>query len=359
MKRKTRLNKFGLLLALLALMAVTLPVLAEEGDVTGSFGTNGAPEVTSILIHNTGTTDEPASLTPLETYDIKVTVSEPDGLGNLDSLDVKLFADTTGLGLDQYTETNFDNAAPDRQSAAMVRWDRETNSCTVYFEDSTSWALGTATLPAPADIDGTDDPTSFTFVFPLTIGKAAFETNNDYYEWYLGAKVTDGASISAYNYFNGTTAYKTMNWYGEVAVPEGITVDWGDLPPGTPYSHADAMEKLDRLLLYNSNGLFAMTAKADTTWTGSPDGSVTLTETVFPTELDNFYIRACFVTDADAEYARALDADGQPVEISYIMNPIGENGYAAINHTLWMSTSENMTGQRVYTGTIYYGVVND
>ncbi len=359
MKRKTRSNKFGLVLVLLALMVVTLPVLADDGDVTGTFGTSGTPEITSILIHDTGTTDEPGSLTPLETYDIKVTVSEADGLGNLDSLDVKLFADTAGLGLDQYTEANFDNAAPDQQSAAMIHWDRETNSNTMYFDGSTSWVLGTATLPAPADIDGEDDPTSFTFVFPLTIGKAAFETNEDYYEWYLGAKVTDGASISTYDYFNGTTAYKTMNWYGEIAVPQDITVDWGNLPESTPFWYADALERLNNIVIYNANGLFAMTAKTDTTWTGSPDGSVTLTETVFPTELDEFYIRTAYDGDFNADHARALDADGQPVEISPTMNPTQEGGYAVTEHTLWMSTSDNMTGGRVYTGTIYYGIANN
>ena len=358
MKRKTRFNKFGLVLALLALVVVTLPVMADEGDVTGSFGTAGAPEISSILIHDTGTTDEPGSLTPMQTYDIKVTIAKAEGLGYLDSLVVKLFADTAGNGLDQYTESNFNAAIGDMISAAVITWSKSTNTAALDAGESESWALGTATLPSAGDIDGEGDPTSFTFVFPLTIGKIARETDGDYYEWYLAAKATDASALSGYGYFESAVPYKTMNWYGEMIVPDDKVIDWGGLPAGTLSTDDRASERLAFGMRYIANGGYRMTAKTDTTWTADPEGSVTLTEDLQPTGLDEFYLRANYTSS----YAGGvtLDADGQSVYMGGIGGASNdEQGFVSANENLWIALSTNMTIGRVYSGAIYYGIVNN
>ena len=346
------------LLCLGLLLLTATPVFADDGDVTGSFGTAGAPEITSILIHDTGTTDEPGSLTPMQTYDIKVTLSKAQGLGELDNLVIKLFADTAGNGLDQYTESNFDAATADLTSTAVITWSKSTNSAALAAGGSESWALGTATLPSAGDIDGEDDPTSFTFVFPLTIGKIARETDGDYYEWYLAAKATDASALSQYGYFESTVPYKTMNWYGEMIVPDDKVIDWGGLPAGTLSTDDRASERLSFGMRYIANGAYRMTVKTDTTWTADPVGSVTLTENLQPTGLDEFYLRAHYMDS----YAQGvtLDADGQPVN----MNAMGgaspsETGNVSANEHLWIALSTNMTIGRVYSGAIYYGIVNN
>ncbi len=346
------------LLCLGLLLLTASPVFADEGDVTGSFGTAEVPQVISILIHDTGTTDEPGSLTPMQTYDIKVTVTKGEGLGELDNLVVKLFADTAGNGLDQYTESNFDAATADLTSAAVITWSKSTNSAALDAGESESWALGTATLPPAGDIDGEGDPTSFTFVFPLTIGKIARETDGDYYEWYLAAKVTDASALSEYGYFESTVPYKLMNWYGEMTVPDDKVIDWGGLPAGTLSTDDNASERLAFGMRYIANGGYMKTVKTDTVWTADPVGSVTLTENLQPTGLDEFYLRAYYMDS----YALGvtLDADGQPVYMGGVASAsTNEIGFVAANENLWIALSTNMTIGRVYSGAIYYGIVNN
>ena len=344
------------LLCLGLLLLTASPVFADEGDVTGSFGTAGTPEITSILIHDTGTTDEPGSLTPMQTYDIKVTVSKAEGLGDLDNLVVKLYSEPGEHGYDQYTESYFNAAVGDMDRAAVITWSKSTNTAALDAGGSVFWALGTATLPTAGDIDGEDDPTSFTFVFPLTIGKIALETETDYYEWYLAAKATDASALSGYGYFESTVPYKVMNWYGELVMPEEQVVDWGGLPAGTLSTDDRAEKELGFIMRFITNGYYKRSVKTDTVWTADPVGYVTLTEDLEPAGLDEFYLRAHFYDDYDDGVT--LDADGQPVQMVGIGGPsTNEYGSGDSNGRLWIALSQNMTIGRIYSGTIYYGIV--
>ena len=342
-----------LLLTLVVAMVLTVPVFAD-GEITGKFGTTVAPTISSVTVYDAGGTTPQTSLTPTTSYDIHVTVNDGDGLGELDNLVVKLYADTAGeMSSEYYTEANFDAAVGGAQSGATITWTKSTNTAVLDTGGAASWSLGSSTLPTSADIDGSEDPTSFEFIFPVTIGKAASETDGYFYEWYAAAKITDSGSLSGYAYY--ATAM-TMNWYGEIAVPESHTVDWGSLAPGITYTNGDAKEALGDTINYVANGAYAYTVKSSTVWTATDLSEVAL-DVDLTGDTDHFALKA--YGDDVYESAVQLDAAGSAVNLGTAASGTTEMGTDVASHNLWIALADTMTSSKVYSGTITYGIVNN
>ncbi len=342
-----------ILLTLIVAMVLTVPVFAD-GEVTGTFGTTVAPTISSVTVYDAGGTTPQTSLTPTTSYDIHVTVNDGDGLGELDNLVVKLYADTTGeMSSEYYAEANFDATSASAQTAAVITWTESTNTASLDAGGSTSWSLDSSTLPASADIDGSEDPTSFEFIFRVTIGKAASETDGYYYEWYAAADISDSGSLSGYAYY--ATAM-SMNWYGEIAVPESHTVDWGSLAPGITYTNEDAQEALGDTINYVANGAYAYTVKSSTVWTAADLSEVAL-DVDLTSDTDHFALKA--YGDDVYESAVQLDAAGSAVNLGTAASGTTETGTDVASHNLWIALADTMTSSKVYSGTITYGIVNN
>lgn len=315
-------------------------------------GSTEAPLITLVQLHDHGTTGTPAALTPRQTYDIKVTVSDADGLGNLDSLLVKVYDDSTG-SLNE-SEGAFNTVAVNEQHAVSMTWTRSTNS--VVFNAIGSWSLGTSTLPSQEHLDGVDDPTSFTFVFPLTIGKVACETNGDRYEWYVGARAVDSGALTGFGYFNGSYPYLNMNWYGEVSVPSNATVNWGGLSAGTTYSDANAKQDLGGPVTYTANGDHAYTLKSSTSWTAA-DLSEAVLDDDLSGDTDHFALKAWPADDYDS--AVQLDPSGNFITLGAVDGATADYGQAIESYHFWIALSSAMTTPRVYSGTLTFGIANN
>ena len=85
------------LVFMLSLSLVTPAAAGTEGPVTGRFGTSAVPTVNSIAVYTDAALTSPAtSLTPQQTYWIKVSVTDNDGIGNLSYLYTHLWYDSDG-----------------------------------------------------------------------------------------------------------------------------------------------------------------------------------------------------------------------------------------------------------------------
>ena len=386
--REHRKITFVLTLSLLAVFLVVTPVLADDeltetpetteaaeetsaaDDVTETpaaaataenpaatevimrSGSTEAPLITLVQLHDHGTTGTPAALTPRQTYDIKVTVSDADGLGELESLLVKVYDDSTGS--QNESESVFNTVAVHEQHAVSMTWTRSTNS--VVFNAAGSWSLGTSTLPSEEQLDGIDDPTSFTFIFPLTIGKVAHETSGDGYEWYVGARIADSEALTGYGHFNGTYPYLNMNWYGEVSVPSNAAVNWGGLPAGATYSDANAKQALGGPVTYTANGDHAYTLKSSTSWTAA-DLSEAVLDDDLSGDTDHFALKAWPSDDYNS--AVQLDPAGNFVTLGAVDGGTADYGQAIESYHFWIALSSAMTTPRVYSGTLTFGIANN
>ena len=387
--REHRKITFILILPLLVALLVTMPVLADdeltetpeatetaEGTPTADegagtpvtttetvevpaatevvvrTGSTEAPLITLVQVHDHGTTNTPAALTPRQTYDIKVTVSDADGLGELDSLLVKVYDDSTGS--QNESENAFNTVAVHEGHAVSMTWTRSTNS--VVFNAVGSWSLGSSTLPSQEQLDGVDDPTSFTFIFPLTIGKVAHETSGDRYEWYVGARAADLGALTGYGHFNGTYPYLNMNWYGEVSVPANATVNWGGLPAGITYSDAGAGQALGGPVTYTANGDHAYTIKSSTSWTAA-DMSEAILDDDLSGDSDHFALKAWPSDDYNS--AVQLDPAGNFVTLGAVDGGTADYGLAIDSYHFWIALSNAMTTPRVYSGTLTFGIANN
>ena len=243
----------GFLLAILLLVASAMPAFAAtQGDVTGTFGINAAPSVTSVTL-----TD--ATLVPQSSYTITVTVSDADTIDDIQTVVMKLWYDSNG---GTPIESEFTSATADAKIAAVLTWTKSGQSgVPPVLTPSSTWNLDTYTVPSSSgDFTGT----SFTWSYTVKIGKVATETTGTD-RWQIGAKATDVATASNFN-FDSTNA--SMSWYGEVSVPS-TTVNWGTVSPGTNFGGTNSQQALGVTVTYVANGAYDEKVKSSATWNGS------------------------------------------------------------------------------------------
>jgi hypothetical protein len=79
---------FALSLVLLLTLTLVSPAFAQdEGPLTGSFSTAAAPSINSLQIFTDAALTTPAtSLTPMQYYWIKASITDNDGIGNLSNV---------------------------------------------------------------------------------------------------------------------------------------------------------------------------------------------------------------------------------------------------------------------------------
>ena len=341
-----------LLFPFLAALLTGSPVFAD-GAITGSFGATTAPVVSGVVVHVAGTQQMATTLNPQVSYDVKVTVSDADGIGELDTVVVKLFADSSTNG-SLWTQTDFNTHTGNEQSSVVITWDRGTNTAVLNQGSGSTWALVSSTLPTSLELADEDD-ISHVFIYRLTIGKTALETKpTNEYHWHVGALATDSGELTGYDRLE----YLTMNWFGEIDVPEGIVIDWGDLPPDTDFSDTIAREAVGQAFTYLTNGSHAYTVKSSTAWNATEGGgTVYLSEDPLSDGGDHFALKA-YSSDSLGD-AVLFDEDGSSVNFATSGSGTTESGASLSNQTLWIKLSDTMTSAKVYSGTITFGIANN
>lgn len=309
---------------LLALVpAVALAV--EEDTVGGTFSINAPPSITSVNLWNTSGPAEVTAMTPQVEFDVRVKVTDADGLTDLDTIVVKIYYDNSVEGT---TEAEFDAvAAGDAQTAIIITW-TQGGTFVLTEETDSSWDLGTGVV-------GTADSAT-AFQFKFTVGKVATESfGGAADDWQIAAKVTDDAAQTDWA---ADAEGSTMAWYGEIDVPTA-TVDWGTINPGMTFAEGDPSEEaLGVTVNYISNGAYDEKVKSDAVWTSAgaaPDADLALDG----------------VTNVAQEFALKADDTGT-LTSAVVVNAAGVVIDDAAN-ALWLQL--NATFEKdVYSGTITY-----
>ena len=358
MKGKIINKSMVLVFTLLLVFTLTVPVFAD-GEVTGTFGTTEAPQITSLVVYDAGTTDVAASLTPTQQYDVSITVTDADGIGELDNILLRFWYDYSGSGA-EYTQSDF-NAATMISNNARIQftWNRDTNTAAMYDGFSaTTWQLVSSTLPEETFLSDSEN-TSFTFVFRVQISKVAAEAI-DGNVWQIAARVTDSGDMVAYLHNGGGTPGVVCNWYGEISVPESYTVDWGDIPPGTDFSNESAREFVNETINFLSNGNYSKQIKSGTSWTrtGGGDPAVLSDDAG---SANTFALKALFGAE-DYSSAVSVPATGDFVSLDDTATYTSEYGthyeaYEFVLQNLYIKLNDTFN-QGIYSGTIMYGIAN-
>ena len=356
MKEKLINKSIVLIFTLLLVFGLTVPVFAD-GEVTGTFGTTEAPQISSLVVYDAGTTDVAASLTPTQQYDVSITVTDADGIGELDNILLRFWYDFSGSGA-EYTRGDFDAATMIANNARIqFTWNRDTNTAAMYDGFSgTTWQLVSSTLPDGAFLDNSEN-TSFTFVFRVQISKVAVEAINGNV-WQIAALVTDSGEMTAYLHNGGGTPGVPCSWYGEISVPDSYTVDWGNIPPGIDFSNASAREFVDGVINFKANGNYSKQIKSGTSWTRSGGGD--------PAVLSNdagsantFALKALLAPD-DYSTAVGIPATGDFVSLddtgTYTLE-VGDETFQVMDQNLYIKLNDTFN-QGIYSGTLTYGIAN-
>lgn len=353
--------KRGFIIVLALLLVLPALALAED-NVTGKFGIAHAPVVENIEVYtDEACTEVATSLTPQQTYYIKIDVSDADGIDTVVGLEVRLWYDVDGKITESIMMDSSQIPYPDK---GFVFSCYSLNG-TIYIPfNKGSWDVGEAVIEPQSE-------TTASYTIPVTIGKLAMETTTEEDAWMIGVYAKDELDTPE-DPFQGEAYYKNgdidglpMNWYGEILVEENTEVDWGDIPGGIKYSHDKSRQGLTGKISYLSNGTYGEQVKAAEEW-DLVDGEGFASRVVDnPTVEDTFSLKVGKTQDHSA--AKTLNAS-EDVFISihegnerakYVGTTVeGEEVPNSADYNLFIELASEFT-VGTYSGSITFGIRND
>lgn len=362
-----------ILVSLLIIFSTVSPAHAgEDGPVVSSFSLNVPPAVTGVTIYeDEALTIVPVSLTPTQTYWIKVSATDNDGLHDLESVKAVLAVGSFEADLEELHRTGFSAKSYSEQT-----WLAETNSITNAWEGST-WSGGVSSahpLPTAAQLAANSSSYSYEFVFRVTIGKVAQETSSVYERWHIAALATDSAGNHGLANFSKDGVFGLpMNWYGEIQVPADSYIDWGEVQAGMQFTdtRAEAQALLNITegtiktpITYYCNGGYKTGVKSPAswlTWENANNSRLTLRNT-HANASDTFSVKAAG-TRVDnpytSPYAFSLPEDGTSALIATTPLSTDDTGLVTVSPLLYLSLSSTITDPGTYTGVINLVIAND
>lgn len=316
----------------------------------GTFNVIDENNKSTIKIMEADTTNVPEYLMPQQSYDIKAAVTSIDGIANLDSLEVKMWLDTSG---NQTKESYFNDVKYfDGAISARIIWNKKDNKVIFDAGEDTTWSLQTKKCVLPDEEELSDNSLkNFEFIFRITIGKVARMTEGDSI-WMLAYQ---GASKSGtvYDYYssNDKVGLK-MDWYCEVEAPKNI--GWGDICPGVSYEDANAKQRVTGVR-YISNGNFNEQVKFDADWKGNEEKRVAKL-TIDPVNRNEFALKVN--TTDDIKSAKQIPVDGSFVTVSEKSVPTTSKGILKDEYYFYIKLNKNFD-MGMYSGNITFGVSNE
>lgn len=342
-------------LILCALLMVTPVAAAGEGPVTSSFTTTVSPVTNGIIVLEAGTDIAVSGVTPQHSYDIKISITDNDGLGDLTTVRVKLWYDSTGS---LASRTAFDaQTSPSNTGYQEIVWDRATNTVSTSNLANTSWTYPSHIVPSNTYLANVQN-TSFDFVFTVKVGKAATETKNAA-RWHVAVLTTDTANYDFYRAYtdNGKPGI-FMNWYGEVST-DPVTIDWGAVPLGLDFDDDLAEKSLGESakVKYISNGVYTTGIKATKTWSTTLGSTLALAENTV--KEDTFALKAWYTALENPNTSGTLlREDGNNADMALDQAATDEAGTDFGNNRLYLALANKITNPGEYIGTIYYTIHN-
>lgn len=311
----------------------------------------GAPKVfaTSIFVLNTDM--YPLSLNPTQSYLLRVTVRDSEGIGQLQNVIVKFWYDQSGVA---FQGSEFDSVEETRADYFKITWMRKTNSVS-YWSSGSDWYLIDARVPSKDELA---DPTvvDYNFEFKITIGKTARQTLAGE-RWQYASFALDQANDSTYLPYQESGVYGfAMNWYGEVRVP-AAQLDWGLVKQGMGMSDPASQECMTEGVIYISNGQYYPAVKASPFWFTENMSFLTLSEN--PLDPDSFAMRASLGTvKQPAKNAIALDSQGSPVNLTSGEGHTADTGRVFENICFYLGLSDDISSSGLFNGTISFVIHN-
>lgn len=229
------------------------------------------------------------NLSPNQQYYASIEISDADSLQDVQSLDFVLHYAISD------PDASFQNAleagsTPNTGDYAIFSWQRQNisgaalsdfqinyNGTLAVSHSALEWQITSSTTPAITDSNGNDEnSTSFTFELTFKLSKIARFSNDQ--RWYMGVSIVDGMidngsglSTTTYSALSISQSLPTdppssgldMDWYGEIEIPPGETVDWVDAGPLEPFTNALTTFSA---INYISNGYFDYEAYPSDVW---------------------------------------------------------------------------------------------
>ena len=308
-----------------------------EGGATGTFANNNTPTITSVQLWNISGPAEVTAMTPQVVYDVRVKVTDADGLTDLTTIVVKIYYDDATEGT---TEAEYDGKTANTQTCAIITWTQATDLFSIDPSASTTWGFTEGDC-----VTGTADSVT-AFQFKFTVGKVATEaTGGIADDWQIAAKVTDDSAETAWA---ADAEGSTMAWYGEITVPTA-TADWGTVNPGMDFAEDGSSEEaLGVAINYISNGAYDEKVKSSTVWTGASYNGTLATDGVTDVAQE-FALKA----DDTGTLASAVVVDATGATIDESGTLTAEAGDDAAANALWLKLASTFS-KDTYSGTITY-----
>ena len=210
---------------------------------------------------------------PQQEYTAEFTLHDRDTYQDIDSVELRIFYNVSGSGLTNGAVMASVEGTPDSGTGAVIKWQRNVHNNQFFVHNtqaSVSWEVINSTVPA---LNVTSE--SMTFEVTFMVSKVARQSNDQ--EWHIGINVIDSLTatgITESNLFaeigmsdtdpiNATPASFNMAFYGEVELPDGITLDWGAIKPGSDFAENQATTGS---ITFLSNGNFDTEISSSTLW---------------------------------------------------------------------------------------------
>lgn len=300
--KRNMLNKFliagALMLAsMIALQSMT--VIAEGGDtdddeVDGQLTSqnyNNRAFISEFDLRDSSdgqVVAETHSLTPTESYTVQITVSDPDTIADLNSLEVRFFYSEVDLASESLTPSSFQGdfeadrskSVDDSGNAFVVSWNDGDSVFSISNGALSSadytWSLDNSTVPNESN----DNDTEFTFEFDFTISKVANHSVG-HLKWYFGTIINDGnvsltsgsdSDIVDFSLKQGefsdmsseTPSGWEMDFYGEIIVSQSA-IAWNDVAAGETFTDSNSNSNLSNTK-YISNGKYHSEIRSSAIW---------------------------------------------------------------------------------------------
>ena len=210
---------------------------------------------------------------PQQEYTAEFTLHDRDTYQDIESVELRIFYNYSGSGMTNGAVMASVEGTPDSGTGAVIKWQRNVHSNQFFVHNtqaSVSWEVINSTVPA---LNVTSE--SMTFEVAFMVSKVARQSNDQ--EWHIGINVIDSLTatgITESNLFaeigmsdtdpiNATPASFNMAFYGEVELPDGITLDWGAIKPGSDFAENQATTGS---ITFLSNGNFDTEISSSTLW---------------------------------------------------------------------------------------------
>ena len=313
-------------------------------------GASNEPQINDFRIDEDGVFE----LDPGREYEVIIDVTYDAGIGNITGIAIKFWYDETG-NLSEKSDFNSQDTTS-ITNCAIVTWNYDGSVTSLAIDagqEETSWEINIqeSTLPDKTVLEDLLE-TEFTFKFKIRVGKIARETSGNA-RWQVGTKVINQLGEGDYeNIANGLESGVSMNWYGQMYLPEAV--NWGSLLAGIDFDDESARAKVEGIE-FISNGTFDYEISVSSPWSSKDDVKVHGTQDALNS--DEFALRVS-TNDEFEETSAKIVSFGENFDL--VEEDLAPNeSYENIkDNYLYLRINEDFPESQAFSGNIVYRIGN-